>query len=73
MMHQYVIYDRPADFPDAVVVRRWLIGPGTVEPDDAWPVDDLRQARLIVGALYPDAYRLDRSPGDDPTIIEVWI
>jgi hypothetical protein len=67
----YVIYCRPADYPDSYVVRRWGIGPG-YERAEAVPlavVPTLRRAReqIPLGLTH-----FRRQPGDDPVIVEVW-
>ena len=68
---QYVIYDHPADHPEYFVVRPWDIGKAGAIPRKA--------AGLFVTLDSARAYceqfgmvRLERSPGDDPKIIEVW-
>lgn len=73
-VEQWVIYDHPADHPAWMVVRRWTIFDGRICPDaEAFLCLDLEEARKVVADNYPSAYRLDRQPNDDPTIIEVWI
>lgn len=73
-MEQWVIYDNPSDFPGQIVVRRWLIGPGTVEPTPHVSLcTTIDQARNVVQANYPSGYRLPRQQDDDPCIVEVWI
>jgi len=71
-MYQYVIYENPTDYPGKYVVRRWLIGRGTVTPD-AEPLavlDALSDARMFV----PDGlYMMPRELEDDPAVLEVWI
>ena len=69
-MQQYVIYDKPRDFPTKFVVRVWIIGPGTVQ---AGPMicaaDTIEEAR----ASLPDG--LEHLPvfDPDPAIAEVWM
>lgn len=71
VLHQFVIYRNPADYPDKVVVRRWSIGAAQVTPDAAplTLVDTVEAARA---ALPPGLVCLGREPGDDPVIVEVW-
>jgi hypothetical protein len=70
MMNQFVIYKSPRDAPGKWVVRRWEIGPGTVEGKDGWVCASLEQAR----ALVPGGMALTaRTPDDDPSIYEVWL
>lgn len=73
-MEQWVIYARPTDHPEHFVVRRWRVGANRIEAlPQFWLGPDIEAARQVVLANYPDAYRLDRSPDDDPCIAEVWI
>ena len=74
-MQQWVIYDHPVDFPEHYVVRCWVIGPGAPpgHTGEAWLRDSLDGAREVIAANYPGGYRLNRQPGDDPVIVEVWI
>lgn len=74
VLEQWVIYDHPSDHPEHWVVRRWLIGGGRIAADPGvWLRPTLGQAREVIAANYPDGHRLDRDPGDDPVITEVWI
>ncbi len=68
-LEMYVIYERPRDYPDEFVCRRFvikheplageLVGRGTLE--------DCR-ASLPCGLV-----RLNRDPRDEPQIVESWI
>lgn len=45
-MQQYVIYNKPGDFPTKFVVRVWVIGPGTVQAGPMiCAVDTIEEAR----------------------------
>lgn len=70
----WTIYERPRDYPQGFVVRRWRVGPAAViDPDQvAQYAPDLLGARALVplgkaripgGALGPE----------DPCIAEVWL
>lgn len=85
----WTIYERPLDYPQGYVVRRFLIG-GSVRcekcladvphgtPAEPCPNAD-RVAQLApdlrrARALVPPGkVRQARSPGDDPAILEVWL
>jgi hypothetical protein len=71
VLHQWVVYENPRDYPGKFVVRRWLIGPGTITPVAAVEVTDtLDEARAAV----PDGlFCTPRMPDDDPCIVEVWL
>lgn len=76
VLEQWVIYDHPRDHPEHWVVRCWLIGLVRGEPvvtPEIWLRPTLEQAREVIAANYPGGHRLDRDPGDDPVITEVWI
>lgn len=70
--HQWTIYERPADYPDSFVVRRWTIRAAGPEPDlqPLAVVTTLEQARA---SLPPGLVCLTRSPDDPPCVVEVWI
>jgi hypothetical protein len=72
VLTQYTIYERPRDYPDGYVVRAFHIVRGHTEPvpdPGAWHVPTLERARSVI----PDGlFRIDRLPGDDPNILEVW-
>lgn len=66
----YTIYEKPADFPDAWVVRRWE-ATGDVEDRGVWCLaESLEAARE---SIPPDLICFTRSPEDDPTIVETWL
>jgi hypothetical protein len=70
-MDFYVIYNKPADYPDKVVVRRWIIkGPSVYATLDKVLADTLADARAAVPA---GLTRIERRPADDAVIVEVWI
>jgi hypothetical protein len=70
----FTVYERPRDYPDKFVVRRWWIGkdPGRPIPDPDWfyLADTLDEVRAHVPR---HCVRLERDPNDDPKIVEVWI
>ena len=72
MLEHYVIYRYPSDYPNNYVVRRWrLVGlTGLAADKDYQLADSLGEARELVPK---GLIQLDRSEGDDPCIVEVWI
>lgn len=69
----FTIYEKPIDFPDKFVVRKWVVVPGHPHPINdpdcalAWSIEEAR-------ALVPDGLnRIPRYPDDDPKIVEVWM
>lgn len=67
---QYVIYERPKDFPNNYVVRRYTFFPGRVEIGEYLLADSLEQARSFIPLGFVP---IGRDPTDDPVIIETWI
>jgi hypothetical protein len=66
----WTVYYRPRDWQDAkYVVRVWY---GERMTEEVAPFDDLTAARAAI-ALAGGCARLERSPEDDPAILEVWI
>lgn len=67
----FTVYDHPRDFPHAYVARLWLTLP-EAQPTElmlAHPeLDVLRDELAHLGLT-----QLNRSPGDDPAILETWI
>lgn len=69
----WTIYERPRDFPDDYVVREWQSdGNGNVRPTpeaQRYPTLEAARAPLRARGLVC----IERSPGDDPCIVEVWL
>lgn len=70
----FTIYEKPKDYPDKFVVRRWGVVHGRSMPvpdPKAWAVtDSLEMARK---SLPRGLYRTARHPQDDPVIVETWV
>jgi hypothetical protein len=74
------IYDRPRDFPDHVVVRKWTFtGDGTITPEQGVTTFDVRELspRGAVSAARAHCKRLGltflpRTRNDDPVLVESW-
>ncbi len=63
----FVIYDRPKDFPDKIVLRIWDVDKPT---NVVMLFDDLGDARAVLPAHF---VRIPRSVADDPIIVETYI
>jgi hypothetical protein len=74
VLEMFVVYERPRDYPDKFVLRRWWIGkvPGEPTPDPEWfyLADTLDEIRDHVPT---HCVRLERDANDEPQIVEVWI
>lgn len=71
----WTIYDHPLDYPRHFVVRQFLIVPKRPEPLVAYIgclYDTLDEARYDC-FLRGGTIQFERSPGDDPFIIETWM
>lgn len=73
-LSMWTVYERPHDYPEGFVVRRWIVGPsGQLLSGDAWFGETLDAVRGFLAQHYPGMIRLARSPGDEPQIVETWI
>lgn len=69
----WTVYDRPRDYPDKFVARRFDIGKGTVQPSDSIIVaPDLETLRNML-EFEMHLTCLARSPEDEPQIVETWL
>lgn len=69
-LEQFVIYERPRDYPDKFVVRRFRIVPGKIIPDDNVAVfNTLDEAREFIPY---HLINIGRQEKDEPQIVEVW-
>ncbi|TAL42613.1 MAG: hypothetical protein EPN91_07915 [Salinibacterium sp.] len=71
-MIQVVIYNRPSDYPDGYLVKTYIVERGNIAPGKilGHSLPSLEAARELV----PDGmWRIERLPGDDPVIVEVWV
>jgi hypothetical protein len=63
----WTVYEKPADFPDQFVARMWV---------NDRPTGHIVHANSLaeVRGLIPEVlFRMSRSVGDDPTIVESWV
>lgn len=68
----WTVYEKPSDFPDSFVVRRYWVTGGEVLHDSAPRAitSTLESARVLIPA---GLVRMPRQPADDPAIVEVWL
>lgn len=67
----WTIYDRPKDFPDGFIARRFEVASGepvATKDTVTGKLEDIRQAFWKAGLL-----KLSRQQGDEPQIIESWV
>lgn len=71
-LHHYVIYENPKDAPEKHIIRQWAAFEcfTILKAGVAYVCESLVQARSLV----PNGLVcMNRMPGDDPCIVEVWI
>jgi hypothetical protein len=72
-MEQYVLYEKPKDYPTKYVVRKWIIESGkdikAVGVEGTFATEDLARDHMD----QHDLAFLYRCPEDDPVILGVWI
>lgn len=69
----YVVYDRPADFPDEYVVRRWITKEGKSVPDQ-FVCARSKSLDIIHGLMQRDGLVfLTRDPSDDKCIVGTYL
>jgi hypothetical protein len=68
----WTIYDHPRDYPTGFIARRHeVVVGGTGPTDDTVKADDLYTLRKHL--LQAGLTRINRSPDDEPQIVESWI
>src|SRR5262245_2974676 len=68
------LYERPADYPTAYVVRAGYVGSGCIRMGTpAMLFGTEAEARAWVGYYFPDLWFTVRDPKDDPRILGAWI
>lgn len=72
-LYLFAIYDKPTDFPESFVVRRWAVTPMHPEPQpdpEPWGVcATLEHARQRIPA---GLVRMHRMADDAPSVVETW-
>lgn len=73
VLKMWVIYWNPIEYPGKAVARRWIAGPKipVIDPDSKPLIG--RTVEELRGLMPVGLYRMERSPGDDPSIVEVWM
>jgi hypothetical protein len=68
----WTIYERPRDYPDQCVARRFEVRrDGSSGPtNDMFVADTVDELRLL---LPHGLFCLTRKPTDDPVIVETWV
>ena len=70
----FVVYDRPTDFPNEIVVRKFTAVSGVPEPlEIIYRGLNLLDAQSKILELSPHAIQFHRDPSDESQIVECWI
>lgn len=72
-MENYVLYEKPSDFPTEYVVRKWIIGKDEIIPSPGIIVKSTRLEDIHNHMEPMQLFFLVRSLEDDPCIMGVWI
>lgn len=64
----WAVYERPTDYPDYFVARKFVGENPTDEVLWAYSLKDVRQLMQRMGLV-----SIGRSHNDDPVIVEVWL
>jgi len=67
----WTVYDKPKDYPDTFVARRFEAGGGTSGPTGDVVTGDLKQIREAM--QMNGLYCMHRAPSDDLRIVETWM
>lgn len=69
----WVVYDRPSDYPEAVVLRLWETLPEPTATEHAIPLEPERLAEMREALADAGYIKLLRTEEDDPAIMETWL
>jgi hypothetical protein len=73
-LYMWTIYRDPLDFPGKHVVRKFRVGGGGGAPEAAVaPTAVCGTIEEPRAAVPQGTVRLERSPTDDPCIVETWV
>jgi hypothetical protein len=67
-LENWTVYDNPEDFPGQIVVRKFLNDQPTSDVEAFADLESCRRAFELRGL-----YRIPRSDGDAPVIVETWL
>lgn len=66
----WTIYNKPKDFPDHYVARKFLIDKEPIPTMDYFTANTLNEIRLMIP---PGLVMMMRDPNDHPNVVETWI
>jgi hypothetical protein len=73
-LRMWTVYERPSDYPENYVARMFEVdGTGPRATDSIIIAKSLEQLREMLEFEMHLAVCIDRSPTDDPVVVEVWL
>lgn len=67
-LDMWTIYDKPKDYPDVFVARRFILDQATKDMFIGRTLDEIRQPFQLAGFAC-----MKRAETDDPVIVETWL
>lgn len=67
----WAIYKKPKDYPEAFVVREWILENGQHKPGQVLAIGP--SLEIMRDAIPDGTVRVGRLPDEDPCIVEAWI
>lgn len=64
----WTVYEKPSDYPNSYVARRFVNEQPLAEVIVSGTLADIRRQMIHMGLTC-----LQRDPGDEPQIVEVWL
>lgn len=70
VLEMWTVYEKPKDFPQSYVARKWVIGQTPEATNEVLVGATLEEVRA---KLPPGLHCMNRSPEEDPVIVETWL
>lgn len=70
LLEIWSITEKPTDYPEFFVARKWVIGQTPEATNEVLLGETLEEVRA---KLPPGLHRMNRSPEDDPVLVESWL
>lgn len=73
VLAMWVVYERPKDFPEGFIARRWSVLDGGRLQASTNEVITGASLLEVRGKLPRGLHRIHRDPRDEPQIVETWL
>lgn len=71
MLVQFVVYEKPLDYPGKFVLRKWEVQANKLIPvPEVVTEDSIEKLRKHIPR---GMIRMERHPQDEPQIVEIWL